>query len=240
METLRISLSCFGDTLVLACRALGTGKMHLVCTLCSSPGPHNAVSCRSPAMAPPLPPSSSPLPVHLPARQRIPCSTFLGPWGPPSWPLRSLRWLGFLHRTKEDCDVPSHVVPPSLSPEEQCASEVEAPLDSGPAEVSAPSVYETLQCRLSSLEAVVAAWRHHSVSFPRPVEAEDRDQGAPESFGDEEEAARAGRREAARLTERNAWLRLALDNRDDELALTRASLQDALAEKETLQRQVSW
>lgn len=132
----------------------------------------------------------------------------------------------------------SHVVPPSLSPEEQCASEVEGPLDSGPAEVSAPSVYETLQCRLSSLEAVVAAWRHHSVSFPRPVEAEDRDQGAPESFGDEEEAARPGRQEAARLTERNAWLRLALDNRDDELALTRASLQDALAEKETLQRQV--
>ncbi|GAB1293303.1 Usher syndrome type-1C protein-binding protein 1 [Apodemus speciosus] len=143
-----------------------------------------------------------------------------------------------LHRTKEDCDVRSHVVPTSLSPEEQCKPEVEAPLDTGPAEISAPNVYETLQCRLSSLEAVVAAWRHHSESFPRPVEAEDRDLGAPESFGDEEEAARPGQQEAARLTERNAWLRLVLGHRDDELAFTRASLQDAQAEKETLQRQV--
>lgn len=30
METLRISLSCFGDTLVLACRALGTGPRRIV------------------------------------------------------------------------------------------------------------------------------------------------------------------------------------------------------------------
>lgn len=133
----------------------------------------------------------------------------------------------------------------SLSPEEQCEPEVEAhqvlqeaPLDSGPAEISVPSVYETLQCRLSSLEAVVAALRHHSLSFPKSVEAEDRDQGAPGPFGDEKEDAGPGQQEAARLIERNAWLRLALCNREDELACTQASLQDAQAEKETLQRQV--
>lgn len=145
---------------------------------------------------------------------------------------------------KEGCDVGSHAVL-SLSPEEQCEPEVEAhqvlqeaPLDSGPAEISVPSVYETLQCRLSSLEAVVAALRHHSLSFPKSVEAEDRDQGAPGPFGDEKEDAGPGQQEAARLIERNAWLRLALCNREDELACTQASLQDAQAEKETLQRQV--
>ncbi|XP_029336805.1 Usher syndrome type-1C protein-binding protein 1 isoform X2 [Mus caroli] len=146
---------------------------------------------------------------------------------------------------KEGCDVGSHVVL-SLSLEEQCKPEVEAhqvlqeaPLDPGPAEISVPSVYETLQCRLSSLEAVVAALRHHSsLSFPKSVEAEDRDQGAPGPFGDEKEDAGSGQQEAARLIERNAWLRLALCNREDELACTQASLQDAQAEKETLQRQV--
>lgn len=140
----------------------------------------------------------------------------------------------------------SHGVLP-LSPEERCEPEVEAhqapkeaPLDAGPAEISAPNVYETLQCRLSSLEAIVAAWRHHSLNFPKPVEAEDRDQGAPGSFGGEEEAAGPGRQEAACLIERNAWLRQALGSREDELACTQASLQDAQAEKQTLQRQVSW
>lgn len=135
----------------------------------------------------------------------------------------------------------------SSSPEEQCKPEVEAhqvlqeaPLDTGPTEISVPNVYETLQCRLSSLEAVVAALRHNSLSFPKPVEAEDRDQGAPGPLGDEKEAAGPGQQEAARLIERNAWLRLALCNREDELACTQASLQDAQAEKETLQRQVSW
>ncbi|XP_052018694.1 harmonin-binding protein USHBP1 [Apodemus sylvaticus] len=144
------------------------------------------------------------------------------------------------NRTEEDCDVRSHVVPPALSPEEQCKPEVEAPqapqeapLDPGPAEIPAPSVYETLQCRLSSLEAVVAAWRHRSRSFPRP-----RGPEAPEALGDEGEAAGPGQQEAARVMERNAWLRLALGNREDELAFTQAALRDAEAEKETLQRQV--
>ncbi|XP_076770518.1 harmonin-binding protein USHBP1 isoform X2 [Arvicanthis niloticus] len=145
---------------------------------------------------------------------------------------------------KEDCDVGSHGVLP-LSPEERCKPEVEAhqapkeaPQDAGPAEISAPNVYETLQCRLSSLEAIVAAWRHHSLNFPKPVEAEDRDQGAPGSFGGEEEATGPGRQEAACLIERNAWLRQALGSREDELACTQASLQDAQAEKQSLQRQV--
>lgn len=140
----------------------------------------------------------------------------------------------------------SHGVLP-LSPEEQCEPEVEAhqapqeaPLDTGPAERSVPNVYETLQCRLSSLEAIVAAWRHHSLSFPKPVEAEDRDQGPPESFGGEGEAIGPGQQEAARLIERNARLRQALSSLEDELASTQASLQDAQVEKQTLQRQVSW
>lgn len=153
----------------------------------------------------------------------------------------NLRWLGFpnyLHRTKEDCGA---VLP--LSPEERCKPEVEAhqalpedALDTGPAEISAPDVYETLQCRLSSLEAVVAALRHRPLSFAKPVEVEDRDQEGLGSFGD----AGTGQQEAAHLIKRNAWLRLALGNREDELACTQVLLQDAQAEKETLQRQVSW
>lgn len=146
--------------------------------------------------------------------------------------------------TKEGCDVGSHGVLP-LRPEEQRESEVEAhqspqeaPLDTGPAAITAPNVYETLKCRLSSLEAVVASWRRHSLSFPKPVEAEDRHRGAPGSFGNEEEASGPGQQEAAHLIERNAWLRLALGSREEELARTQASLQDAQAENETLQRQV--
>lgn len=37
MEAWRLNLSCFRNTLVLACRAPGTGRMNLVCTLYSSP-----------------------------------------------------------------------------------------------------------------------------------------------------------------------------------------------------------
>ncbi|XP_036022769.1 Usher syndrome type-1C protein-binding protein 1 [Onychomys torridus] len=132
----------------------------------------------------------------------------------------------------------------ALKPEERCEPEVEghqtppaAPLNSSPAETPVPSMFETLESRLSSLEATVAAWRHRSPSFPRPVEGKDRGQGAPGSFGDQEEAG-PGQQEAACLIERNAWLRLALGSREDELACTQASLQDAQAEKETLQRQV--
>ncbi|KAL6054651.1 hypothetical protein STEG23_035342 [Scotinomys teguina] len=147
------------------------------------------------------------------------------------------------NRPEDDCGAGSHGAL-ALKPKEQCEPKVKdhqtpqaAPLDSSPAETSVPSLFETLENRLSSLEVTVAAWRHCSLNFPRPVEEEDRDQGAPGSFGDQEEAG-PGQQEAARLLERNAWLRLALGSREDELACTHASLQDAQAEKETLQRQV--
>ncbi|XP_038181799.1 Usher syndrome type-1C protein-binding protein 1 isoform X2 [Arvicola amphibius] len=132
----------------------------------------------------------------------------------------------------------------ALKPEEGCKAEVESPQspwaaipDSGPAEASVASVFQTLQSRLSSLEATVAAWRHHSLGFARPAEGEDSGQGAPGSFGGQEEAG-SGQQEAARLIERNAWLRLALGSREEELVCAQASLQAARAEKETLQKQV--
>ncbi|XP_051025712.1 harmonin-binding protein USHBP1 [Acomys russatus] len=147
-------------------------------------------------------------------------------------------------RTEDDCAVGYHEALPWI-PEEWCNLEVgarqapqAAPLDAGHAETSAPNVFETLQCRLSSLEAAVAAWRHRPLSIPRPVDTEGRDQGAPGSTADQEEAAGPGQQEAARLIERNAWLRLALGSREDELACTQAFLKDAQAEKATLQRQV--
>ncbi|XP_049984379.1 harmonin-binding protein USHBP1 isoform X2 [Alexandromys fortis] len=147
-----------------------------------------------------------------------------------------------LHRPEDDYSVGSHGAL-ALKPEEGCMAEVESPQspqaatpDTGPAETSVASVFQTLQSRLSSLEATVAAWRHHSLSFARPAEGEDSGQGAPGSFGEEE--AGSGQQEAARLIERNAWLRLALGSREEELVCAQASLQDARAEKETLQRQV--
>ncbi|XP_042118738.1 harmonin-binding protein USHBP1 isoform X2 [Peromyscus maniculatus bairdii] len=149
------------------------------------------------------------------------------------------------NRPEDDCGVGFHgalVVKPE---EERCQPEAEghqtppaAPLGHSPPETSVPSVFETLESRLSSLEATVAAWRHRSLSFPRPVEGEDREQGPPGAFGGQEEAGLPGQQEAARLIERNAWLRLALGSREEELAWTHASLQDAQAEKEALQRQV--
>ncbi|XP_055453317.1 harmonin-binding protein USHBP1 isoform X2 [Psammomys obesus] len=146
--------------------------------------------------------------------------------------------------TEDDCGVRSHEALP-LSLEKRYESEAEtqqalqaAPPDTGPAKTLAPTVFETLQCRLSSLEAAVSARHHCSLSFPRPVETEDRDKGPPGSFSDQEEAAGTGQQEAARLIERNAWLRLALGSREDELVYTQASLQDAQAEKASLQRQV--
>ncbi|XP_041530330.1 Usher syndrome type-1C protein-binding protein 1 isoform X3 [Microtus oregoni] len=145
-------------------------------------------------------------------------------------------------RPEDDYCVGSHGAL-ALKPEEGCKAEVESPqspqaatLDTGPAETSVASVFQTLHSRLSSLEATVTAWRHHSLSFARPAEGEDSGQGAPGSFGEEE--ARSGQQEAARLIERNAWLRLALGSREEELVCAQASLQDARAEKETLQRQV--
>ncbi|KAL1773036.1 Usher syndrome type-1C protein-binding 1 [Sigmodon hispidus] len=135
-------------------------------------------------------------------------------------------------RPEDGCSVGALALKPEDPQTLQAAS-----LDSGPAETSVPSVFETLQRRLNSLEATVAAWRRQSLSFPRPGEGEDGDQGALRSFDGQEEAG-PGQQEAARLIERNAWLRLALGTREDELVCTHASLKDAQAEKETLQRQV--
>lgn len=206
---------------------------------------------QAPAIAPPLPLLlSSSLPFPPSALQLTYCSPFAGTLGsgcPSSRPFLSLGWLGFLgylHRTEDGCGVGYRGTLP-LSLEERCDPEVgghqapqAAPLDTGCAETSAPNVFETLQCRLSSLEAAVAAWRHRSLSVPRPVDTEDQE--APGSSDDQEEGAGPGQQEAARLKERNAWLRLALGSREDELACTQASLKDAQAEKATLQRQVSW
>lgn len=146
-------------------------------------------------------------------------------------------------RPEDDYCVGSHGAL-AWKPEEGCKADVESPQslqaatpDSGPAETSVASVFQTLQSRLSSLEATVGAWRHHSLSFARPAEGEDSGAGAPGSFGGQEEAG-SGQQEAARLIERNAWLRLALGSREEELVCAQASLQDARAEKETLQRQV--
>ncbi|XP_029415174.1 Usher syndrome type-1C protein-binding protein 1 isoform X4 [Nannospalax galili] len=113
-----------------------------------------------------------------------------------------------------------------------------------PSEAAAPrapaapqDVFEALQHALGSLEVAATAWRHRSPSSPGLREAEDGDKGGPGPFGDQDEA-RHGRHEAARLTERNAWLRLALGSREAELVRTQAVLQATQVEKETLQSQV--
>ncbi|MEJ1287875.1 USH1 protein network component harmonin binding protein 1 [Cricetulus griseus] len=140
-------------------------------------------------------------------------------------------------RPEGDCDMGSHGAIALKSKVEGHQTLQAAPLDTSSGATSVPSVFETLQSRLSSLEATVAAWRHRSRSFPRPLEKEERDQMALEPFDGQEEAW-PEQHEAARLRERNAWLRLALGRHEDELVCTQASLQDAQAEKEILQRQV--
>ncbi|XP_071457380.1 harmonin-binding protein USHBP1 isoform X3 [Marmota flaviventris] len=106
-----------------------------------------------------------------------------------------------------------------------------------PTGTGAPDVFQTLQHVLSSLEAAAAAWRHRPPSCPGPVEAEDETEGARGPCT-EQEGARGCQQEAARLAEKNAWLRLALGSREDELVRTQASLQAIRAEKEALQREV--
>ncbi|XP_023408016.1 harmonin-binding protein USHBP1 isoform X1 [Loxodonta africana] len=105
-----------------------------------------------------------------------------------------------------------------------------------PPKPGAPDVFQTLLHALSSLEAAVAAWRQQPPSCPGPMEADSRSEGA--GLLRRQEEAGGCQREAARLTERNAWLQLALDSREDELARTQASLQAMRMEKETLQREV--
>nr|XP_003817852.2 harmonin-binding protein USHBP1 [Pan paniscus]XP_008969314.2 harmonin-binding protein USHBP1 [Pan paniscus] len=101
----------------------------------------------------------------------------------------------------------------------------------------APDVFQTLQHALSSLEAAAAAWRHRPPSHPGPMELEGTSEGGPGPLG-KQEGAGSCQREAARLAERNAWLRLALSSREDELVRTQASLEAIRAEKETLQKEV--
>lgn len=98
-------------------------------------------------------------------------------------------------------------------------------------------VFQTVHQALSSLEATAAAWRLQSQSSTGPVEVEARQEGGRRPCSEQE---RAGgfQREVARLAERNAWLRLALSSRDDELTRMQVSLQATQAEKEALQREV--
>uniref|UniRef100_A0A2K5HX77 Harmonin-binding protein USHBP1 PDZ-binding domain-containing protein n=1 Tax=Colobus angolensis palliatus TaxID=336983 RepID=A0A2K5HX77_COLAP len=106
-----------------------------------------------------------------------------------------------------------------------------------PPGIGAPDVFQTLQHALSSLEAAAAAWRHRPPSHPGPMGLEDTSKGGPGPLG-KQEGAGSSQREAARLAERNAWLRLALSSREDELVRTQASLEAIRAEKETLQKEV--
>ncbi|XP_045155103.1 Usher syndrome type-1C protein-binding protein 1 isoform X2 [Echinops telfairi] len=96
-------------------------------------------------------------------------------------------------------------------------------------------VFQTLQQALSSLEAAAAVWRQQAPSCLGLVEAEGWGSAGPRTGL---QGAGRGHREAARLTERNAWLQLALGSRKAELARTQASLQAIQAEKETLQKEV--
>uniref|UniRef100_A0A667GH06 USH1 protein network component harmonin binding protein 1 n=1 Tax=Lynx canadensis TaxID=61383 RepID=A0A667GH06_LYNCA len=106
-----------------------------------------------------------------------------------------------------------------------------------PPRPGASDVFQILQHALSSLEAAAAAWHRRPPSCPGPVEAEDRSEAGPKPCL-EEEGAGACQREAARLAERNAWLRLALGSREEELIRVQASVQAIQAERETLQREV--
>ncbi|XP_045408872.1 Usher syndrome type-1C protein-binding protein 1 isoform X2 [Lemur catta] len=106
-----------------------------------------------------------------------------------------------------------------------------------PSGTGTPDVFQTLQHALSSLEAAAAAWRHRPPSCPGLMEAEGRRKGVPGPFR-KQVGAGGCQQEAACLAERNAWLRLALGSRENELVHTQASLQAILADKETLQREV--
>ncbi|XP_032723480.1 Usher syndrome type-1C protein-binding protein 1 isoform X3 [Lontra canadensis] len=135
---------------------------------------------------------------------------------------------------------------PAPSPEGPCKPAEEgqqaadvAPLDGKtvPPRPEVSDVFQTLQHALSSLEAAAAAWRHQPPSCPGPVEAGDRSGVGPRPCL-EQEGAGGCQREAARLAERNDWLRLALGSREEELIRVQTSLQAIQAEKEMLQREV--
>lgn len=164
----------------------------------------------------------------------------------PDDPISRTFHLSPLHRPDKEVDGDSHGGP-ALAPErphepaEEARHAPEAApreREASPSEPGAPDVFQTLQHALSSLEAAAAAWRHRPPSCAGPMEAKDRSEGGPMP-GLEQEGAGSCQREAARLAERNTWLRLALGSREDELIRTQSSLKAFQAEKERLQREVS-
>lgn len=149
--------------------------------------------------------------------------------------------LSPLHRTDKEVDGDSSRGPapaPEGRPREETHQAPEAAPQDGEGVPSGPDIFQTLQQALSSLEAAAAAWRHRPPNCPGPVEAKDGSEGAPKPCL-EQGGAGSCQREAARLAERNAWLRLALGSREDELIRTQKFLQAFQAEKEMLQREVS-
>ncbi|KAM6216839.1 harmonin-binding protein USHBP1 [Rhynchocyon petersi] len=182
--------------------------------------------------------TGNPQPGHAPSQESQDQSKFPGP-------LTEAAGQDMGGRTDEQLDGnPSTGSSPppegSQEPSEEIHQAPEAAPENGetvPPNPQPPDVFQTLQHVLSSLEAAVAAWRQQTPTCPGPVEAESRGQEAPGALGGQEEPGDC-QREAARLTERNAWLNLALRSREDELAHMQASLQAILAEKEMLQREV--
>ncbi|XP_054982953.1 harmonin-binding protein USHBP1 isoform X5 [Sorex araneus] len=107
--------------------------------------------------------------------------------------------------------------PASQTPQAPQAGEPPGPTD----------VFEKLQDVLCSLEATATAWRVQ----PQPQQAEGGGPGTGMPAMEPEAGPGGLQREAAGLAERNAWLRLALESREAELARMQA-------EKETVQREV--
>ncbi|KAM5237947.1 harmonin-binding protein USHBP1 [Ctenodactylus gundi] len=144
----------------------------------------------------------------------------------PSVPIAEPSGQGPGSRTYQDCEG-------ELSPTLEAAPWDKDAVLPGP---GAPDVFQTLQHALSSLEATVASWRPCTSSAPCPTATRDTAEGAL-GLSRGQEGPGGFPQEAARLTERNAWLRLALGTREDELAHVQASLRVIQAEKDVLQRE---
>lgn len=155
----------------------------------------------------------------------------------------SERGLGSRTDKESDGDSSRGLAPAPEGPHESAEEAHQAPeavpwdgetVPSGP---GAPDVFQTLQHALSSLEAAAAAWRCQTQNCPGPIEAEGRIDSGPRTCL-QQEGAGGCQQEVACLAERNAWLRLALGNREDELINMQASLEAIQMEKEMLQREV--
>ncbi|XP_019497444.1 PREDICTED: Usher syndrome type-1C protein-binding protein 1 isoform X1 [Hipposideros armiger] len=150
---------------------------------------------------------------------------------------------GLGSRTDKASDGDSSLAPAPEGPHEPAEEAHQTPevvlcdgetVPSGP---GAPDIFQTLQHALSSLEATAAAWRCQTQNCPGPIEAEGRIDSGPRPCL-EQEGAGGYQQEVTRLAERNAWLRLALGNREEELINMQASLEAIQMEKEMLQRKV--